>query len=163
MGTTFQRAPLTAALLTLIATESGFPCGDGIIPEGSGWGASQPNKPGSTFAPYSVLTTLNAVPAPSTGSIGDPQEDWHIPYMLQCFGVARTQAETFADKVRPIMSALRTTIFDLHSNFVAAPNNYKVQDCWVASIGAVNVTPGTDPPYYGQQDQYTLWLAKRRT
>lgn len=173
MSTTFQRAPVTAYLLEYLETETDFKCGDGVIPTGAGWGTTQPNKPaglptlfgaaGGQFVPYTVLTTMTASPAPGTGSIGTPQEDWHLPYVIQSFGVARLQAETMADKVRAVMTALIHTIIDCHTNDVVAPNNFKVQDVWQQSVGGINRTPGSDPAFFGQQDQFVIWLAKRRT
>lgn len=169
MSTTFQRAPLTKFLLDyLTALEMGpqnlsFPAGDAVIPQDSGWGTGEPNKPGSKFKPYFVLSTMTATPAPGTGSIANPQEDWHVPYLLQAFGSSRIQAETLMDWTRASMDSLTHQIIDLHSLAVPAPNNFKVQQVWQQSIGGVNVTPGSDPMFYGEQDQFTLWLAKRRT
>jgi hypothetical protein len=165
MSTTFQRSPATLWLRSQIETDVGFPCGDGIIPEGSGWGTQQPNLPTSKFTPWLVLTTMTARPIAMAGSLapGAAQEDWNIPYVIQSIGQSRTQAETVADAARAAISALRGTILDLHTNFVEAPNNFKIAEVWWDSIGGINVTSQTDPPFYGEQDQFTLELKKRLT
>lgn len=162
MSTTFQRAPLTNHLRWWLAEKTTFECGDGVIPKESGWTGSQPNAPGSKFIPYTILTTMSSIPAPMTGSIADPQEDWHISYLVQSYSVTRESAERLADKVRIVLGTLRGEVLDLETDD-APVNKYKVQQVWVATLSGVNVTPGSDPMFYGQQDQYTLWLAKRRT
>lgn len=174
MSTTFQRSPVTAHLIAFLAAlELGpqnvsFLVGDHVIPDGSGWtttglGKPGPNNPDSKFKSYMVLTTMTAVPAPGTGSLDVPQEDWHLPYLLQVFGQRRDQAEATMDWVRASMGALTQTIIDCHTPVVPAPNNFKVQETWWNSIGGINRAPGSDPAFYGEQDQFTLWLSKRRT
>lgn len=167
MTTTFQRAPVTDFLLNYLNTVdlngSTYLCGDGVIPVGSGWNTKQPAKPGSTFKPYMVLTTMTAIPAPATGSPPSPQEDWHVPYLLQVFGIARKQSESLMDWVRVALGQLTHVAIDCSSKVVPAPNNFRVASVWSQSIGGINVTPGTDPLFYGQQDQFTLWLMKARS
>lgn len=161
--TVFQRSPLTRHLVHWLEQAVEFPVGNAIRPRDSGWNKQQPNQPGGKgFVPYSVLTTMTATPAPGTGSIADPQADWHVPYMIQTFGATVEQAEALADKVRATMATLRNTILDLSTNDVPE-NRYKVQQAWVSTIGGVNVTPGADPMFYGEQDQFMIWLAKRIT
>jgi hypothetical protein len=106
MSTAIRRKPLTDAVLAAIR---GLTLPDstpmlaevGSMPLGAGWGTSQPNDPlGPGFAPYYVLTTMTAVPSQDAGSLAAPQEDWHIPYMVQSFGVAHQQAEWAGDEAR---------------------------------------------------------------
>lgn len=165
MSTTFQRGPATAWLLANLKTDLGIPVGDAVIPQGSGWGVAQPNLPGSNFTAWVVLTTMTARPIPMAGSLapGAAQEDWNLPYVIQSIGQTREQAETIADQARQILGGYKGTILDLHTTFVEAPNNFKIAEVWWDSIGGVNVTSQTDPPFYGEQDQFTLELKKRLT
>lgn len=163
MSTAIHRKPLTDAILvqlrllelpdtTLIKAEVGS------MPLGAGWGTHQPNDPtGPGFAPYYVLTTMTAVPSQDAGSIAAPQEDWHFPYMVQTFGAAHEQTETYADKARNALAAMKDTILALGAS------NYKISQIWTSQIGGINRVPDSDPPYFSQQDGFTLWVAKRST
>lgn len=165
MSTTFQRSPLTNHLLHWIKEHTSFEVGDAVIPKNAGWqkvaAKPQPNAPGGTFTPYTVLTSMTAVPAPGTGSIAETQQDWHIPYVIQSFGVTREQSERLADKVRISIGELTHEILELKTDD-APQNRYRVQQVWFPTIGGGNVTPGSDPMFYGEQDQFVLWLAKRQ-
>lgn len=163
MSTDLERRPLTAALKTQLETvQVGSPAanakvGVGVMPLDSGWGTSDPNEPSHVFTPYFVIATQTATPAADTGSFADPQGDWHLPYVIQSYGVTHDQAEWMADKGRAAMAAL------LHEIFQLGPSKYKVQQLWQGSIGAVTRVPASDPPYYNQPDSVTFWMAKRRT
>lgn len=124
---------------------------------GPGWTRPGPNAPGGSFTPYLVLVPLTIAPAPGTGSIGEPQGDWHCPFGVQGFGAARDQAQWMLDLARDRMQELKTQILDL------GDAHYKVSTVWQQTIGGVNRVPQTDPPYFGGIDQVTLWLSKRRT
>lgn len=167
MSTTFERRELTAAVkAALTAVQVGDPnnpgstldalVGVGSLPLGSGW-EGEPNAPGSFFVPYFVLTTLTATPAADTGSLANPQQDWHVPYAIQSFGITHDQAEWMADRGRVAVTSLKGQILQ------CGASKYKVQQIWTAQIGAVSRVPASDPPFYGQQDGATLWMAKRRT
>lgn len=167
MSTTFERRHLTEALrVALTAVQVGDPAhpgssldalvGVGSMPADSGW-HGEPNAAGSFFVPYFVLTTLTATPATDTGSLANPQQDWHIPYAVQSFGVSHAQAEWMADRGRIAVASLKNQILQ------CGESKYKVQQVWTAQIGAVSRVPQSDPPFYGQQDGATLWMAKRRT
>lgn len=154
MSAQIQRRLLTNALITTLET-LGKPVGDGVIPEHSGWNGAGPNAPSSSFIPYLVLTALTATPAPLTGSLAEPQGDWHMPYSVQSFGVTRDQGEWMADKARTAFDVLSKTVIAL------GDASYKFQQIWTASIGGNNRVAQTDPAYWGQQDQVVFWLAKR--
>jgi hypothetical protein len=163
MSTAIRRKPLTDAVLAAIR---GLTLPDstpmlaevGSMPLGAGWGTSQPNDPlGPGFAPYYVLTTMTAVPSQDAGSLAAPQEDWHIPYMVQSFGVAHQQAEWAGDEARTALDGLRGTILALGAS------NYRISQIWTSQIGGINRVPDSDPPYFSQQDGFTLWVAKRST
>ncbi len=154
MSATIQRRPLTNQLITTL-TALGKPVGDGTIPAGGGWNGAGPNAPASTFTPYLVLAALTAAPAPATGSLAEPQGDWHMPYSCQAFGATRDQAEWMADKARSAFAALSKTVINL------GDANYRFQQVWTATIGGNNRVPLADPPYFGEQDQVVFWMAKR--
>lgn len=161
MSTTVQRRPLTAIIATQLRTVqvngADVLVGVGSMPEGSGWGTKSPNDPTGTFTPYLVLTTVTAVPSADAGSVAGPQQDWHMPYLIQSFGVTHDQTEWMADKTRDALAALRNEILDL------VDAKYRVQQVWTSSIGGVNRVPQSDPAFFSQQDGVTLWIAKRRT
>jgi hypothetical protein len=107
--------------------------------------------------PYFVITTLTAAPAMDSGSLANPQQDWHIPYSVQSFGITHDQAEWMADKGRIAVGALKGEILQ------CGESKYKVAQVWTAQIGAVTRVPNSDPPFYGQSDGATFWMSKRRT
>ncbi len=149
MSTVLARAPLTALLLTTLAG-AGVGVGNGVVPTASGWDG-QPNAPGSAFRPYLVLVTLAA--SASTGPVGDPQGDWRVPYLVQSFGASQQQAEITADAARLVLAGLRGTTHTL-----GVPHT--VLQVWSESIGAVTRVDVSDPPYWGQADQFTVWITK---
>lgn len=161
MSATIQLRTLDDEILTALGTVevdgSAVLVGDGVMPLDSGWGVNSPNTPGQVFTPYVVLTTMTATPAADSGSIQNPQQDWHIPYVVQSFGVSRAQCRWMSDHTREALAALKDEIFAL------GDGNYKVQQVWTGSMGGVSRVPQTDPAYYVEPDGVTLWIAKRRT
>ncbi len=169
MSTVFERRPLTQAVkAALEAVQVGVPGGSpsdtqdalvglGTVPIGAGWGEIDPNAPGAYFVPYFVLNTLTAVPAQDSGSLANPQEDWHVPYSVMSFGVTHDQAEWIGDKGRVAIGTLKGEIL------LCGASNYKVQQVWTSQLGGATRIPASDPPYYAQSDAGTLWMAKRRT
>lgn len=152
MTTNFSRGPLTAALLSALADGTGKPVGDGMAPaSGAGW-TGEPNAPGSTFVPYTVLVTMTA--ASSSGPLGNPQADWQVPYSIQAFGTSREQCEWMADRARDVLGALRGQLLQL------GPNSYKVQQVRTESIGGISRIDTAEPPYWGQQDGISVWITK---
>lgn len=151
MATTLQRRPLTNLLLTTLNAQLSVPIGDMVIPAGAGWDGV-PNAPGATFNPYVVLVTLTA--SRSTGSFGDSQSEWQLAYMLESFGASREQCEWMADSARTALNVLAKQVITL------GPDQYRMQQVRVDSIGAVNRVAVTEPAFYGQQDGISLWLSK---
>ena len=96
MTSTPDRAPLTDAIVAALATVVEF-VGDVVAPQDAGW-QSHPGGNDSVFVPY-VTVTPQASPAP-TGSLGDGQIDWRLPYTLTTYGVTRQQIEDVADDAR---------------------------------------------------------------
>lgn len=130
-----------------------IPVGDMVIPEHSGWMGSV-NMPGSLFRPYGIL-----VPQPASqfaGSIGDPTGDPRAPYVVQVYGATREQSQFVGDLLRRKLPELREQVLTLGTA------DYKVIQVEMNALGAPVRVPGTDPAYYGQQDQITIWLSKRR-
>lgn len=160
MSATIQLRLLDAFMLaTLRAIQIGdgptLIVGDMETPKTAGWSGSVPNAPGTEFTPYVVLVPLTAAPAPNTGSFAGPQTDWHIPYNLDSYGASREQARGVADYIRDAVA-------ELHHEEIQLEAKYKVQQVWTQSIGGPSRRAATDPPIFGETDQVTLWLAKRR-
>lgn len=151
MSTTLHRAPVTAALLSLLALTN-KPVGDAIMPANAGWSGNQPNKDGSNFTPYVVLTPGSATA--SSGSMAMPQADWRMPYSLSSFGVSRQQCEWMADRARYTADGLKGQTLDLTTG------TFRVQMVAVDAIGGLVRVDATEPPYWGQIDQITIWLSK---
>lgn len=151
MSTTIARAPLTDKVLaTLKAT--GIAVGDGELPDAS-W-VGHPNAPGSSYEPFAVLGELTADRA--DGPIGDSQADWRMPYMVEYFGITRSQASWLADKMRGALDSLRFTRITL------GPADYKVQYVRHDNLGSPQRISVTNPPFWHQQDGITLWMGKER-
>ena len=151
MSTNIQRAPLTQRLLTQLALTS-KPVGDARAPQSGGWSGNQPNKDGSNFQPYTVLTPNPATN--SSGPLGDAQADWQLAYSIASFGVSRQQCEWMADKARLTLIALRHELVTLGDDI------YRVQQVRVDALGGLQRVDATDPPYWGENDQITVWLSK---
>lgn len=151
MSTNIQREPLTQLLLTTLSA-TGKPVGDGRAPQNAGWSGNMPNKDGSNFTPYSVLT-----PGPASQSMGpmsDAQADWHLDYSISSFGVSRQQCEWMSDKARLTLAVLAKTQVTLGTS------TYRVQQVRVDALGGIQRIDATDPPYWGQNDQVSIWLSK---
>lgn len=151
MSTNIQREPLTQRLLTQLATTT-KPVGDARAPQSGGWTGNQPNKDGSNFQPYTVLTSGPATT--SSGPLADAQADWQLSYSIAAFGVSRQQCEWMADKARLVLESLRNELITLGAS------TYKVQQVRVDALGGLQRVDATDPPYWGENDQITVWLSK---
>jgi hypothetical protein len=158
VSTDIQRKPLTDAIIAALTTVQvdGYDLlvGNQLIPIGSGW-KGEPNKPGSQFIPYVVLTTLTA--ARSDGSFAQPQKDWMMPYSVQSFGVMPEQAQWMSDETRGVLHALRLTILDL------GDANYKIDYVNSDTLGGINRIDVANTPFYGIQDGVSLSLRKQRS
>lgn len=143
-----ERRLLSAAVVTA-AEATGMPIGLAHAPHGGGW-EGQPNKDGSNFTAYAVVTPQTATQA--TGPMSDPQADRQIPYALASFGLMPEQTEWMADKVRSAVEALKKT------TVVLGDGSYKVQQVRTDTIGGLSRVDSTEPPYWGQVDVVTLWL-----
>ncbi|MFZ3493050.1 hypothetical protein ACODT5_07430 [Streptomyces sp. 5.8] len=84
-----DRAPLTAAVRTMLAAATGRPCGVGGLPLVDG-------KPAPL--PYSVLYPLGG---PVDGApFSDASEDAHLTFQVTIVAARTDQAEWLADRVR---------------------------------------------------------------
>ena len=149
-----NRQPLTTIVATTMGTITGFPCGIGSIPTGGGW-QGQPNADATNFRPFTLVIPQNT--NMSVGPLTSPQADWHMPYSVQSFGITAAQAEQMADTARASLHGLRNTLLDL------GDGHYKVQQVQVGQIGGLQRVDSTDPPFWGQNDLLTVWLAKEST
>lgn len=147
------RGPLTDALLTAMASV-GKPVGDAQAPDDGGW-QGEPNASGTNFVPYTVLTS--GIAGSPTGPLADPSADWQFGYNLSSFGVSRQQCEWMSDRSRNTLQTLRNTVLVLGPN---ASDKYTIQKLSVSIMGAVQRVDATNPPYWGQVDQFTVWVTK---
>jgi len=143
-----KRRLLTTAVVDAIA-DADLVVGLANAPLDGGWQGA-PNKDGSNFVPYSVVTPNTATNA--QGPFGDPQADRQIPYSIASFGVLPEQAEWMADEARDAVEAMKKT------TVVLGDRSYKVQQVRADVVGGLQRVDSTDPPYWGQVDVVTLWL-----
>jgi hypothetical protein len=143
-----ERRLLSAAIVTALETTT-MPVGLAHAPHGGGWDG-QPNKDGSNFIPYAVVTPQTATQA--SGSLADPQADRQLPYALSSFGVQPEQTEWMADKARNAVEAMKKTVV------VLGDATYKIQQVRTDVIGGLQRVDSTEPAYWGQVDVVTLWL-----
>lgn len=150
-----QRSAITAQV-TAFLESTNRPVGLGEAPRGgvAGW-QGDPNEPGTTFIPYSVLTPMTA--SAGTGPFSDSQSDVSLPYALTSYGVTVAQTEDQAD-------LMRAALIRLGMGRIAVPQwpestetyGRRIQTVIVQSYGQVQRAGQTDPAYYGQTDVYTL-------
>lgn len=145
------RKELTDIVLSVMATATQLPVGDGEKPVAGGW-QGQPNTTGSNFIPYNVLQASSATT--SMGSFGHPQCIWQLPYFVYSFGVRRNQCEAIADRARDSLSTMT------HQNYSLGSHPWTVMQIRVDSIGGVTRYDQFDPPYWGQVDTLTVWISE---
>ena len=136
----------------------GKPVGFGQAPTDGGWQGA-PNTDGTNFVPY-ITVNPNASSAPRgvyEGPIGEWQADWQLSYSVSSFGVKPDQTEWMADAARMALNSLQGTSVD---DDESASNSYLVQQVRVDTLGGLLRTDATEPPYWGQSDQVTIWLSK---
>ena len=104
-----ERRLLSAAVLQALQSQ-GIVAALAHAPDGGGWDG-QPNKDGSNFIPYTVVTPNTATSA--TGPVSDPLGDRQLPYSFASFGVAAEQCEWMADKSRAAAGAMKKTVVHL--------------------------------------------------
>jgi hypothetical protein len=138
-------------MLIKALSDTNKPIGDGLQPTNSGW-QGEPNLAGSNFVPYTVLTPMSANTA--IGTFDESQADWHLPYSLASFGVSREQCEWMADKCRQLSAGLQ------HTFFGSGNDSFSIQQVQVLTIGGIQRVDTTNPPYFGQVDVISIWLAK---
>jgi hypothetical protein len=146
-----ERRLLSAAIVSVIETETSMPTGLAHAPKGGGWDG-QPNIDGSNFIAYSVVTPQTATSA--SGPISDPQADRLLPYAISSFGVMPEQTEWMADKARAAVETLKKT------KIVLGDATYTVQQVRTDVIGGLMRVDSTEPAYWGQVDVLTLWVTR---
>jgi hypothetical protein len=149
-----NRRNLTKAVIDQVAV-GGKPVGDGVVPKNAGWIGGQPNKEGTNFVPFSVVSAGTS--SSSSGPINDDEADWQVIYAVSSFGVAREQVEWMADTARENLALLRGSTIDLGGT------NYKIILVRVDAIGGIQRVDATEPQYWGQTDSYTVWAIKTAT
>ncbi len=149
-----ERRIITQALLAA-AEGSGKPIGLSQSPTTGGW-QGEPNTDGTNFTPYSVITpnASSATTGFAEGPISEWQADWRLSYTISSFGVMPEQCEWMADTVRFLVDGLTNTSID------PGVNTYLVQQVRVDALGGLVRVDATEPPYWGQSDQITIWLSE---
>jgi hypothetical protein len=153
MTSTPDRAPLTDAIITALQTVVEF-VGDVVAPQDAGW-QNFPGGNDSMFIPYVVLSP-QASPAP-TGSLGDGQIDWRLPYTLTTYGVTRQQIEDVADEARRAVLALNNVSITMNDGTTV----WKIIGVTSQNIGGVGYTDQIKPTAYSQSDSVLVWFSKK--
>ena len=153
MPSTPDRAPLTDALITALATVVEF-VGDVTAPDDAGW-QDDPGGNSSMFIPYVVLTPQPS-PAP-TGSLGDSQIDWKLPYTLTTYGVTRQQIEDVADEARRAVLALKDVTITMNDTTTV----WKIIGVTSQNIAGVGFTDQIKPTAYSQSDSVLVMFSKK--
>lgn len=144
-----SRRPLTAAVLAMFAT-TGKAVGDGVIPD-SGW-VGKPMGPDAEFDPFVVVSEITA--DRSFGGLGDSQANWHMPYLVESFGVLRDQCAAMAELARSVLPSLKG------ATYLANGARYTVAYVRLDSMSAPVRVDVTDPPFWHSQDGFTCYLMK---
>lgn len=149
-----ERRIITKYLFTLLET-SGKPVGLSQSPIAGGW-RGQPNVDGTNFTPYVVINP-NPSTAPSgfaEGPISEWQADWKLSYSVASFGVMPEQCEWMADTARILLNQATGEVI------TSGSNSYVVQQVRVDGLGGLVRVDATEPPYWGQNDQISIWLSE---
>lgn len=125
--------------------------GDAEAPRDGGWDGS-PDKSGSTYAAYVVLTPSTAGDA--TGPIGDSIGDMHVPYVITGYGVTRGQVEGYMDAVRQVVVATSRRMV------VLGESTWKVQQARCDSLGGISRNDTVEPSEFSQTDVYMFYISK---
>lgn len=136
-----RRAPITAAVLSVVAANLDFPVGDAEKPDGGGWATQQEV---SAFTPYAVITPLEG--SPQEGSLRSPEQVWTLPYAVTSIGKTRSQCEELADLAREAIEAMKKEVV----------GDAKVMYVW-SSVGMCRNFD--NPRYYSQTDYMTLQVS----
>jgi len=153
MPSTPDRAPLTDALIAALEAAVEF-VGDVKAPDAAGW-QSHPGGNDSIFIPYVVLSPQSS-PAP-TGSLGDSQIDWRLPYTLTTYGVTRQQIEDVADEARRAVLALKDVTITMNDTTTV----WKIIGVTSQNIGGVGFTDQIKPTAYSQSDSVLVMFSKK--
>jgi hypothetical protein len=147
----FQRHPVTLAVLTAVKT-AGYPSDVCLIPKDGGWRSGAPAGPGAIFTPYSTIIPRSV--GFSTGSIAEPQGDWHIPYDINFYAIRGDETELLADDVRVALAGI------VGSSITVQGPSYKIQKINLAVVGQITRVDQSDPPFYIQTDTVEVWVGK---
>jgi hypothetical protein len=147
--TSFARGDFTDYLIQQLSNV--LLVGDSEAPGDGGWD-DDPNLPSSSYVPYVVLNAQTTQEA--TGSLGDSNSEYRVPYSLTFYGVSRGQVEFYADKARKVIVDLARTVV-LLGDF-----EWKIQQARVNSIGAIGRSDNTEPSEFTQTDIVVLYVSK---
>jgi len=150
------RGVLTDLLIDTLDGAVGKPIGDGQAPVAGGW-QGEPNQAGTNFTPYLVLTAGVGNNQSPAGPLSDTSADWLLSYNLSAFGISRQQCEWIADRGRDSLGVLKNTVQQLGPS---ASFDHTIQKISTAAIGSIQRVDVTNPPYWGQVDQLTVWVTR---
>lgn len=150
-----QRSAITTQVKSFLDA-TGRQIGLGESPRGgvAGW-QGDPNEPGTTFTPYSVITPMTA--NAGSGPFDSTQSDVSLPYAVTSYGVSVMQCEDQADLVRAALMRLGSSRVTV-AQWPDSTEMYgrRIQTVIVQSYGQVQRAGQTEPAYYGQTDVFTL-------
>ena len=86
--------------------------------------------------------------------MSDWQADWQLSYTITSFAVDTNQVEWMADRARLTLHPL------VHTELTSGEEVYNVQQVRVDALGGLVRVDATEPPYWAQSDQITIWLSK---
>jgi hypothetical protein len=145
-----RRGDLTDHLLAALKV-NGLLVGDGVAPDDGGWD-DDPNAPNSSYLPYVVVMPQTA--QAGTGSLGDNETDWQIPYTLASYGVTREQVEWFADESRVIFKSCEKDLVLMDGD------KWQITQFLVMSIGGIARNDSMEPSEFSQIDLVSLRISK---
>ena len=125
--------------------------GDGEAPGAGGWD-DDPNDPNSSYVPYVVLNPMAT--SEGSGSLGDSQSDYQVPYSITAYGVTRDQVEYYADTARKKLASLVRATVTLDGS------DWKIQQYRANSVGGVSRRDNTEPSEFIQSDVVVIYLSK---
>ncbi len=149
MSNALNRAPLTSYIIGQISNV--ILVGDADFPQGGGWDGP-PDASTSGYSAYVVLVPSTAGDA--TGPTGDTNADIRVPYVVNGYGIARSQVEGYMDHVRQVLVAMTRTIV------VLGDSSWKVQQVRCDSIGGIARNDSLEPSEFSQTDVFILYMSK---
>lgn len=152
-----ERGRLTDLLVahmqgSAVLTDKSILLGDGIAPADGGWSKMQPGE--DEFVGYVLLSTGQAVPAPTPETMRGAHTTWRCLYGLRSVGGSRKQADFVADKAREAFLAFPTDPVDLGEQ-------WNIMQLRFERLAAVRPQKqGTDNAEFVLDDLAEIWITR---